>query len=188
MSDQDAVRQARRDKLAALFGEIPVRIEFWMCPIDAHANQRDQPRRVTVEWDDEGVAHCTYKGCTFTSLTPPPLEEMPPLYHWSPRTRRGQIERHGLLVARRPVTHTAPGWRAPYVCLAETPSWAWALSGSFAEKNGEPGLWDLWQVNVNGKRGEVVDTFDNQHQWHEVRVHERVFKRQLWHVGVREII
>lgn len=160
------------------------RVVAWICPDESHDNQPGEPLRVTVEWDDEGVAHCTTPGCTSTSLTPPPLEDMPPLYHWSPAARRKQILRYGLRVAQRPVTHADSGFRAPYVCLGETPSWAWALSGKFADL---PGAWDLWQVNVNGKRGEVVDTYDDDHQWHEVRVHERIYKAQMWRVATREV-
>lgn len=156
---------------------------FWVCPIEAHrGNRRGEPLRVTVKWDPDGIAHCTYPRCTFTSRTPPPLEDMPPLFHWSPGGRRKQIERYGLRVMQPPVTHT--GWRAPYVCLAETPSWAWALSGMQSDI---PGTWDLWQANVNGKRGEVVEEHGDGHRWHEVRVHERIYKRQLWRVGAREI-
>jgi hypothetical protein len=175
--------------LAALFGDPryqAVQVRLWMCPLDEHDNVPGQPLRITVEWDDEGIAHCTFPGCTFTSLTPPPLEDMPPLFHWSPTPRRRQILRHGLRVAQRPVQHT-PGWRTPYVCFAETPSWAWALSGQFAEREHRPGSWDLWQVNVNGKRGEVLESGDDEHRWHEVRVHERVFKRQMWLAASREI-
>lgn len=178
-----------RRTLAELFADMPdtVQVRFWVCPIDEHGGWPG-PRRdvVTVEWDGEGVAHCTYPRCTFTSLTPPPLGDMPPLYHWSPTVRRKQINRYGLRVAQRPVQHT-PGWRAPYVCFAETPSWAWALSGQFAEREHRPGSWDLWQVNVSGKRGEVLESGDDEHRWHEVRVHEQVRKRQMWLVATREI-
>jgi hypothetical protein len=178
---------AARAKLREFLSNAQVR--FWVCPVEAHSGGglgSGEPPRITVEWDDEDVAHCTTKGCTFTSLTPPPLEGMPPLFHWSPAPRRGQIVRYGLRIAQRPVTHT-PSFRAPYVCLAESPSWAWALSGLAAERDHKPGLWDLWQVNVNGKRGEVVDAGDDQHRWHEVRVHERIRKAQMWHVATREI-
>jgi hypothetical protein len=179
--------EAERAALRELLGN--VRVRFWQCPIEEHHGPpygSRQPIRATVEWDSEGVAHCLTPGCTFTSLTPPPLEDMPPLFHWSPAPRRGQILRYGLRVAQRPVTHT-PGFRAPYVCLAESPSWAWALSGLAEERDHKPGWWDLWQVNVNGKRGEVVDSGDAEHRWHEVRVHERIRKAQMWHVGTREI-
>lgn len=164
-----------------------VQVRFWVCPIREHGHG---PLRVTVEWDADDVAHCTFPGCTFTSLTPPPLEGMPPLYHWSPAARRKRITGSGLKVGQAPVTHS-PGWRAPYVCFAETPSWAWALSGMRHErKPRQPGVWDLWQVNVNGYRGEPVPPFSSEegHRWHEVRVHERIYKRHLWHVASREIM
>lgn len=113
------------------------------------------------------------------------LDGMPPLFHWSPAERRGQIVRYGLRPRMRPTIST-PGWRAPYVCLAETPSWAWALSGMRAERDREPGHWDLWQVDVNGLLGETVPTYD-EHRWHEVRVQERIYKRRMWHVATREV-
>lgn len=178
----DTERRHLRDFLAT------AQVRFWICPIEEHGGwpQNPSPPGGTVEWDSEGVAHCLTPGCTFTSLTPPPLKDMPPLFHWSPTPRRRQINRYGLRVGQRPVQHP-PGWRAPYVCFAETPSWAWALSGQFAEREHRPGSWDLWQVNVNGKRGEVLESGDDKHRWHEVRVHERLYKAQMWFVGTREI-
>jgi hypothetical protein len=113
------------------------------------------------------------------------LDGMPPLFHWSPAERRGQINRYGLRPSMRPTISTA-GRHWPYVCLAETPSWAWALSGMRSEREREPGAWDLWQVQVNGLKGECLDTYD-EHRWHEVRVHERIYKRRLWHVATREV-
>ena len=51
------------------------------------------------------------------------------LFHWSPARHRKQITRHGLRPHRRPVTTAgddtpARQWRAPYVCFADSPSWA----------------------------------------------------------------
>lgn len=115
------------------------------------------------------------------------LEEMPPLYHWSPWARRGQIKRYGLRPGMR-TTISSAGWRPPYVCLAETPSWAWALSGMRDEhKPRQAGIWDLWQVNVNGLTGELIESFDRQHQWHEVRVRERIYKRRVLYLATREV-
>jgi hypothetical protein len=173
---------AERRHLREILGN--ARIVAWVCPIESHGDRRGV---VTVEWDADDVAHCTYRGCTFTSLTPPPLEDMPPLYHWSPTERRPRINRYGLRVGQPPVTHTEE-FRAPYLCFAETPSWAWALSGMRDErKPREPGSWDLWQVNVNGKRGETVATYDDDHRWHEVRVHETLRKKRLLYLATREI-
>jgi hypothetical protein len=117
---------------------------------------------------------------------PATLEDMPPLFHWAPTPRRRQIDRYGLRPGMRPTIST-PGWRAPYVCLAETPSWAWALSGQRHEDAAEPGSWDLWQVDVNGLTGAVIPTYDDDHQWHEVRIHERIHKRRMWRVASRLI-
>lgn len=84
----------------------------------------------------------------------------------------------------RPTVST-PGWRAPYVCFAETPSWAWALSGGMGADAGSG--WDLWQCQVNGLQVYAMPTFDEDHQWHEVRVYERVHKRLIWHVATRTV-
>ncbi len=103
------------------------------------------------------------------------------LFHWSPTARRKQIIRYGLRPNMRPVVST-PGWKPPYVCFAESPSWAWALSGYFHPEIRE---WDLWQTSMSRLgRYEVVETYD-QHRWHEVRSFERVFKRDLWYVATR---
>lgn len=111
------------------------------------------------------------------------MNEFPPVFHWSPVERRGQILRYGLRPGMRP-TVTTPGWRAPYVCFAETPSWAWALSGG---QGAEPGTeWDLWQCQINGLEVEEKPTYD-EHRWHELRVYERVFKRRIWHVATRTV-
>lgn len=179
-----------RPRLSEILGN--ARVVAWVCPIESHGGWPLGKRtgQVTVEWYETGdgpVARCTAPGCTFTSLTPPPLEGMPPLYHWSPADRRTRIIRYGLRVMQRPVTHTE-GFRAPYLCFAETPSWAWALSGMRDErKPRQPGAWDLWQVNVNGKRGETVQTYDDDHRWHEVRVHENLRKKRLLYLATREI-
>lgn len=47
-----------------------VRVVAWVCPIEGHDNQPGEPLRVTVDWDDNGVAHCTTPGCPFTSNGP----------------------------------------------------------------------------------------------------------------------
>lgn len=74
------------------------------------------------------------------------------------------------------------GWKPPYVCLAETPSWAWALSGAFHPEIDE---WDLWQTSLAqiGKR-KILPSYDN-HRFHEVRAFERIYKRDLWLVATR---
>lgn len=105
-----------------------------------------------------------------------------PLFHWTPTTNRPRILRLGLVPGRPSMTSE---WTAPYVCFAESPSWAWALSGHF---HPEVESWDLWQTTMDRlfspKR---LKTFDTHHRWHEVRTNERVFKRDLWYVGTRTV-
>lgn len=74
------------------------------------------------------------------------------------------------------------GWRAPYVCFAETPSWAWGLSGAM-----RPDIlaWDLWQTSLDRlPEPELKPSYD-EHRWHEVRTAHRVYKRDLWYVATR---
>lgn len=113
------------------------------------------------------------------------LEGLGPMYHWSPRARLGQILKYGLRTRMRPTISGAGPW--PYVCFAESASWAWALSGMRDERDRDPGTWDLWQANLNGLTGEQVPTYDEQHDYHEIRVHERVYRRRIWLVASRTI-
>lgn len=104
-----------------------------------------------------------------------------PLYHWSPVDRRKQILRYGL----RPNMRSRCGmWRPPYVCFSDSPSMAWGLSGALSD---EPGEWDLWMMWSNEPSGfEALTTGNNRSgKPTEFRVYERVFKRSIWHVGVR---
>jgi hypothetical protein len=105
-----------------------------------------------------------------------------PLYHWSPRARRKQILRYGLRPGMRPTT-TAE-FKAPYVCFADTPSWAWVLSGDMPYT--PAGEWDLWQTWLEAlDKFTVLASPDRPSGIHEVRVEQRVYKRDLWWVGSR---
>lgn len=108
------------------------------------------------------------------------------LFHWAPTLKRKQIIRYGLRTHMRPTVST-PGWRPPYVCLAESPSWAWALSGMHRP---DIGSWDLWQTWLYrlGEQWDAIPVMDNKlaYQFHEVRAYERIYKRDLWLVGTRE--
>jgi hypothetical protein len=106
------------------------------------------------------------------------------LYHWSPRARRKQIERYGLRPYMRPSTTTTGDRRIPYVCLGDTPSWAWALSGGMPWSPG--GEWDLWMVWLNQIISPLVlATPDRPSGLYEVRTEHRIYKRHLWYVGSR---
>ncbi|KQP81610.1 hypothetical protein [Aeromicrobium sp. Leaf291] len=118
------------------------------------------------------------------------------LYHWSPTRHRKQIIRRGLLPGRRAVTHStnadlraagfnvAPDWRAPYVCFADCPSWAWALSG--LQRSAPAGEWDLWQTSLDRLTDPWVEPSDDRPSGlHEVRTPARVYKRDLWLIGSR---
>ena len=105
------------------------------------------------------------------------------LYHWAPTARRAQIIRYGLRPSMRPTTNASPEYLAPYVCLADTPKWAWLLSGN---QHGSPcGEWDLWQVFTSNLTEPHVVPCDEENGIHEVRTMHRIYKRHLWLVGSR---
>jgi len=99
------------------------------------------------------------------------------LYHWSPSSRRKGILRRGLVPGSRSVDRA---WKPPYVCYADSPSLAWSLAKH------RPGVesWDLWMTRSDCLAGYEVLYFDNGTR-KEVRVYERIFKRDLWYVGTR---
>lgn len=106
-----------------------------------------------------------------------------PLYHWSPRARRKQITRYGLRPGMRGTTSTE-GMGAPCVCFADSPSWAWALSGGMSYT--PAGEWDLWQTWLPALVDPVVlATEDRPSGIYEVRTEHRVYKRDLWYIGSR---
>ena len=111
------------------------------------------------------------------------VEPYRPMYHWAPATRRKQINRYGLRPGMRSTTSTE-GYRAPYCCFADSPSWAWALSGQvrWAPK----GEWDLWMTYLNKIKDPVIHaTPDRPSGLYEVRGLHRLYKRDLWYVGSR---
>lgn len=74
------------------------------------------------------------------ALCAPPLVPAFPIFHWSPISRRKQIERYGFRVQMRSVDGV---WRPPYTCWARDPQLAWWLSGAI---HPEIDAWDLWQT------------------------------------------
>lgn len=65
-------------------------------------------------------------------------------YHWTPSWNRDLVSNEGL----RPHCPSTDGaWRPPYICLADAPSLAWALSGG-TTRGAEHAEWDLWVVDV----------------------------------------
>lgn len=115
------------------------------------------------------------------------------LFHWSPTERRKQIIRYGLRPYCRPAVVVDPddpyckelkAWRAPYVAFATSPSLAWGLSGVM-----RPDIpsWDLWQTSTDRVSGyERLGLHDGKRSvGAEVRVYERIFKRDVWYVATR---
>lgn len=103
-----------------------------------------------------------------------------PLYHWSPASRRVRILRRGLC----PNSLSRSGeWRPPYVCLADSPSLGWALSGGFSDVSGDWDLWMVWSSEIKKLRRRL----DGGNKPIEYRAFERIPKRLIWHVGVRHL-
>ena len=99
-------------------------------------------------------------------------------YHWAPATRRSQINRYGL---RPSMLSIDRAWRPPFFCVSLDPRTAWTLSGHY---HPEIAAWDLWQVWLGGCRGYEHLFYDNG-DVKEIRVYERVWKRDVWLVGQR---
>lgn len=106
------------------------------------------------------------------------------LYHWSPTSRRGQINRRGLVPGSRSVDGL---WKPPYVCFADSPSLAWGLSGGMPGRSDEVPSWDLWMMWSDVPSGMEEIPFDEPGRVREYRVYERIFKRDLWYVATRTV-
>lgn len=101
-------------------------------------------------------------------------------YHWSPTERRNQIIRYGLMPGQ---WSTDKLWKPPCVCLASTPNLAWVLSGR-TSRGSQIDSWDLWEVFVGDQSGYEELYFDSG-VVKEIRVYERIYKRNVWFVGER---
>lgn len=111
------------------------------------------------------------------------LEPFRFLFHWAPTARRKQIIRYGLRPGMRSTT-SSERMGAPCICLADSPSWAWALSGGMSWT--PSGSWDLWQTSLDRLTDPVVlATNERPSGMYEVRTEHRIFKRDLWLVGSR---
>lgn len=101
-------------------------------------------------------------------------------FHWAPTERRRSIVRSGLL----PNSHSTDRlWRPPYICLADSPRLAWELSGKM-HRGKEHKEWDLWEVWTHEQAGYEQLYFDSG-ALKEIRVYERIYKRNVWLVGSR---
>lgn len=101
-----------------------------------------------------------------------------PLYHWSPVARRASILRHGL----RPGSLSRCGqWKPPYICLSDSPSRGWGLSGAMDDAFDQ---WDLWMVWSNAA-GRLRRRKDGGKVVIEYRAFDPIPKRHVWWVGSR---
>lgn len=103
-------------------------------------------------------------------------------YHWSPRERRKRINRVGLMPGQLSRDKL---WKPPYICLAPTVLDAWSLSGRMSRTFDLPDpRWDLWEVDVREQTG-YEELFYDTGRVKEIRVYERIYKRNVWFVGER---
>lgn len=104
------------------------------------------------------------------------------LFHWSPTDRRPGVTAGGLKPGSVSVDRL---WRPPYVCLADSPSLAWALSG-MTERGQEHRDWDLWCVWRSHLTEYLPVLYDDDtERVKEYRVHETIRPDWLWYVGSR---
>lgn len=105
------------------------------------------------------------------------------LFHWAPAQRRKQIIRYGLRPHMRSTT-CSEGWKAPCICFADSPSWAWALSGGM--RYTPSGEWDLWETTLDALVDPIIlPGVGRASGIYEVRTEHRVFKRDLRYVATR---
>lgn len=118
------------------------------------------------------------------------MSDLGPLYHWSPRERRKGIERYGLMPGKsnmhgskslNPVTGDEEEFLQSGVCFSLDPITAWNYSHGVWKSTG---VFDLWQVWL-----EPTDEVHVLPMWGgritEIRVHNRIMKRRVKHVGER---
>jgi len=109
------------------------------------------------------------------------------LYHWSPVGRRARIEAEGLVPGS---WSTDLVWKAPYLCFADSPSLAWALSAMMPRGQLIP-RWDLWMTWSKHIVNHEVVLFDlddpDPGAIKEYRVYETVPNERLWFVGTRRL-
>lgn len=115
-----------------------------------------------------------------------PDDEPFAMFHWSPSERRASITKLGLVPGR---ISTCRQWRPPYVAFALDPLMAWQLSGGQRNREPQYPFWDLWQVWSHIPNGieTITDTYVDMGRPYvkELRVYERIFKRDVWHVATR---
>ncbi|MGK0740409.1 hypothetical protein ACSHWG_00770 [Leucobacter sp. Z1108] len=113
-----------------------------------------------------------------------------PLYHWSPRDRLKSITRQGLMPGKRNISGaTLHGgdiegeFLQPGVCFSLDPVTAWAYSHGVWKSVGAFDLWQVWLEPADEVH--VLPMWGNRIV--EVRVHNRIPKRRLHHVGERTV-
>jgi hypothetical protein len=111
---------------------------------------------------------------------------LPPLYHWSPQSRREAIRSEGLKPYSPPAVSMDPSseWAHGFgcVCLGLSASAAWGLSGDLQHLTDE--AWDLWQVGL-ADSDEVRIRAEFGPKIQEVRVFNPIPADRIWWVGQR---
>lgn len=123
-----------------------------------------------------------------------------PMFHWSPRPRRRQIDRYGLVPGRRNVA--GPVWQPPRpkdldpdepwpsefrqrgICCSPDPATAWAYSHGAWCSVGAFDLWQFWLVSADEVH--ILPMWGDRIV--EVRVMNRIRKARLLWVGERTVV
>lgn len=103
-------------------------------------------------------------------------------YHWSPLARRTAILRRGLVPGQWSRDRL---WKPPYVCLAPTVKGAWSLTGGMKYDHEKSFIWDLWEIWVGDQDG-YEELYYDTGRIQEIRVYERIYKRNVWWVATRD--
>ena len=102
------------------------------------------------------------------------------IYHWAPTERRNRILHDGL----KPGSWSRDRlWRPPFICFALDPLTGWRLSGGL-DRDNTIGSWDLWQGWTGDVDGYEEIHYDNG-AVKEIRIYQRIWKRDLWLVATR---
>ncbi len=114
---------------------------------------------------------------------------LPPLYHWTPRSRREGIREHGLAPYKPPTLVTddaAAEWAHGFgcICFGFDAARAWSLSGDMQHVS-EIEEWDLWQLGKVIETDEVRIRAEFGPEMMEVRLFNPVAADRLFWVASR---
>lgn len=181
------VRKAAKDDVAIASGRRSP------CPRRAHERLRawrgTRLRRLCLR----RAASCRFVSrATSDAAAPAPREStvllIPPIYHWSPRSRLGSIRRRGLVPGCAPTIGTISTVHdeVHVLCFSTDPWYAWRLSGDMGWVP-EGTTWDLWQTEV-ASTDAVHIRAEYGPRIMEVRIANRIPKSRLHWIAERSTL